>query len=217
MNRVFPFSLRRLPPDPLPLAEIYDNAAGSWQDGIEKLGFDAAYADLIRTALASWPHRPGMRVLDAGCGTGALSVSYCNALTGPPDLDLLDLSPLMLAEAQRALPFAQTLTGAVGGESPEPACYNRILCAHVIEHTPDPEACLHWFASRLRPGGVLILSVSKPHWCTALVRWRWKHSSHRPRDIQAMLQRAGFQTILQVPFRKGPPSRVSCGYVAALP
>ncbi|MFL4470877.1 hypothetical protein ACERZ8_13650 [Tateyamaria armeniaca] len=61
------------------------------------------------------------------------------------------------------------------------------------------------------------MAISKPHWCTALVRWRWGNAAYPPEHSRAMLERAGFTDIITHPFRTGPPSRVSCGYIARRP
>ena len=186
---------------------LYDGAAKSWQGGIEKLGFPAAYDDLIRAANPP----TGGRVLDAGCGSGALAEVFLNRTGHAGPLDLLDLSPQMLAVAGARLPGARLIEGAVGDETAADTDYDVVLCAHVIEHTPDPQASLRWLHNRLRPGGMLILAVSRPHWCTTLVRWRWGHQSFAPNRMVGMLKAAGFAKAQHRHFPSGPPFRVSCG------
>ena len=67
------------------------------------------------------------------------------------------------------------------------------------------------------PGGRLVLALSKPHWCTALVRWRWGNAAYTPDHAKTMLAQAGFTHITAHPFPSGPPSRVSHGYIARRP
>jgi SAM-dependent methyltransferase len=97
------------------------------------------------------------------------------------------------------------------------AGYDVVLVAHVIEHLPDTDAALRWILTRLRPGGRLYLSASRPHWCTAILRWKWGHRAFRPEDFVARLSRAGFAEIRHVPYSAGPPSRTSAGYAAVRP
>lgn len=201
------------PPEHQPLHTAYDKAAKSWQAGIDKLGFDAAYRHLL-AGLPRDSQPRAAKMLDAGCGTGALASAFTSTTRHCGTLHLMDISRAMLDEAQRHLPHARTIQAAVGDAQTPCAPYDVVLCAHVIEHCPNPQAALVWLHQQLRPGGTLILSVSRPHWCTALVRWRWGHASFAPHLMAQMLRDAGFRQVTQRRYRTGPPSRLSCGYIA---
>lgn len=202
------------------LRRLYGAAASGWQAGIDRLGYAAAYRDLAAAARAASAPEAGEAILDAGCGTGALSAAWIAGAppNGPlPRLHLLDMSAEMLGEAQRRLPGARTILGEVGDPHAVPGPYDRMFCAHVIEHCSDPRAALGWLHGRLRPGGQLALAVSKPHWCTARVRWRWGNRAYHPDDVREMLSAAGFAAVIAHPHEAGPPSRISCGYLALRP
>lgn len=194
------------------LQQVYDRAATSWQDGISKLGFHEAYAHLIREALP--PSQNFSTVLDAGTGTGALAQAFVSQYGPTEHMTLLDISPAMLSAAAERFPGATPLCAGIGDSLPELAPQDLILSAHVIEHLEDPIAALRWMHARLRPGGQLVLALSKPHWCTALVRWRWGNAAFPPAAALTMLADAGFGAARAIPFPEGPPSRVSCGYTA---
>lgn len=174
---------------PQELSALYDRAAHSWQDGIDKLGFEAAYAHLVKSALPDLD--PSARILDAGCGTGSFSqaVRLDTAHTGP--LTLLDPSVRMLGLAARQFPGARCQKGAIGDTQVTGAPFYLILCAHVIEHCDDAPTALRWLRDQLAPGGRLLLAISRPHWCTALVRWRWGHASYRPEEVWTCCARRG--------------------------
>lgn len=197
---------------PQELSALYDRAAHSWQDGIDKLGFEAAYAHLVKSALPDLD--PSARILDAGCGTGSFSqaVRLGTAHTGP--LTLLDPSARMLGLAARQFPGARCQKGAIGDTQAPGAPFDLILCAHVIEHCDDAQTALRWLRDQLAPKGRLVLAISRPHWCTALVRWRWGHASYRPEEVLDMLRQTGFSAPRAIRFPSGPPSRLSCGYTA---
>ncbi|WP_299280482.1 methyltransferase domain-containing protein [uncultured Tateyamaria sp.] len=193
------------------LQAIYDAAATGWQDGISRLGFIDAYAQLMRSAPS--PTTPPT-VLDVGTGTGAFAQAWIDAHGTPAALALTDISPAMLQVAATRLPVTQALAIGVGDEVAHLPPQDIVLCAHVIEHLDDPHAALAWLRDQLRPGGTLIMAISKPHWCTALVRWRWGNAAYTPDQAHAMLTAAGFTAITARAFTGGPPSRVSHGYIA---
>ena len=200
------------------LARLYDGAAKSWQRGLNQIGFGPAYAALCQAAQDRHPQTGPARILDAGAGTGALSSAYAATTSHPCQFDLLDLSAEMLSVATAQLgPRATAVLGGLGDAALPRDTYDRVLCGHVIEHCEDPQAALDWLWTRLTPGGVAVFALSKPHWCTALVRWKYGSAAFRPEDVDLMLTRAGFLDLVRVPFASGPPSRISCGYLAMRP
>lgn len=196
------------------LQAIYDKAATSWQDGISKLGFLGAYADLMQ-AVATPAVSPN--VLDVGTGTGAFAHAWVTEHGMPDRLSRTDISPAMLDTARGRLPGAATQIAPLGALLPHLPPQDVVLCAHVIEHLEDPQTALGWLHDRLAPGGLLLLALSRPHWCTALVRWRWGNAAFTPNQAQEMLCHSGFTDIVLHPFTSGPPSRVSHGYIARRP
>jgi 2-polyprenyl-3-methyl-5-hydroxy-6-metoxy-1,4-benzoquinol methylase len=211
---VFKHLLSRTYP-PANLLRLYDAAACRWQQGIERLGYPAAYSQFMNSAV---PSVRGGVVLDAGSGTGAFAAAWAGRTGGAERLDLLDISRPMLDEARRRLAGAadevNSIHAAIGDPSLPAAAYDTVLSAHVIEHTPDPAASIAWLATLLRPGGLLLLAVSRPHWCTTLIRLRWGNASLRSEVVVSLLLRAGFTDVVVAPFMSGPPQRTSCGYVA---
>lgn len=111
---------------------------------------------------------------------------------------------------------AQTrrIVGAIGTAEVAPDHYDRVLCGHAIEHCRDPQAAMSWLFGRLRPGGLVVFAISKPHWCTALVRWKYGSTAFAPELAEQMLRQAGFSAVARHPHVSGPPSRISCGYLA---
>lgn len=102
---------------------------------------------------------PGSTVLEAGCGTGAQTLTLARRSPGA-HFTCVDISAPSLAQAQaradtaklpnvsftqadlRALPFA-------------PASFDHVFVCFVLEHLPDPVAVLHALRQRLRPGGTI--------------------------------------------------------------
>src|ERR1700730_2548567 len=106
--------------------------------------------------------RPGMRVLDIGCGPG--DVSFVAArLVGPAGTVLgIDAAPAMveLARARAAerglstVHFTRTAIHAIALDEPVDAGVGRLI----LMHLPDPAAPLRHLSSLVRPGGVMAFS-----------------------------------------------------------
>ncbi len=214
MRRLSLLPSRRITSEPA-VRSLYARAAQGWQAGIERIGYAEAYDQLTHHALNTAPLERAARVLDAGAGTGALSAAFAHNAPFPCSYDLLDLSPEMLAQATTVVP-AKTcqITGAIGTATLPYQSYDRVLCGHVIEHCADAQAALDWLFDHLKPGGQAVFAISKPHWCTALLRWKYGNAAFTPAVVDQMLAQAGFTNITVLPHPSGPPSRVSCGYLA---
>ncbi len=203
------------------LTTAYDRAATTWHRTISKFGFLEAYGDLLADAADRLPRTElPLRVLDAGSGTAGFSVAFARRI-GHAEFDLLDLSSEMLAKG------AQTMA-AEGMACNQICCdvstltqrrkrYDVVLSAHLIEHIDDAVSVLADLRSVLAPGGLVVLAVSKPHWCTALVRLRWKNRAYQPQEMRGLLELSGFEDIETFAFSSGPPSRLSAGYIASTP
>ncbi|MFD3804474.1 class I SAM-dependent methyltransferase [Streptomyces sp. NPDC058611] len=111
------------------------------------------------TAVAGFALRPGDRVLDAGCGTGR-ALPALRAAVGPSGTVLgADLTPQMLAAAQRAGRAADgaLLLADVARLPLRDGCLDAVFAAGLIAHLPDPGANLRELARVVRPGGGLAL------------------------------------------------------------
>ncbi len=195
------------------LAARYDRAAPRWWRKLERMSYPDAFHELV----GHLPDSKVNTVLDAGTGCGDLAIAYLDTHPRPEKLDLLDISADMLQVAkdridERATPnlLHQSL------ETLPAAQYDLILCAHVIEHCPNPLSALRTLRRALRPNGRLLLAVSRPHFCTVLLQLIWHHHAFRPTKVERMLSIAGFRTIKIHPFSTGIPARLSSGYLATI-
>jgi len=140
--------------------------AVDWHEAISAQ-FAQKYASspAFRERLALWrdlmsPHlRPGVAVLDAGCGPGALALP---AAALGASVTAVDASAAMLAVARTRAQGMQIefLLGRIG----DPALladrrFDLVLCSSVLEYMDDLDAALAWLRLRLAPGGRLLVSM----------------------------------------------------------
>jgi ubiquinone/menaquinone biosynthesis C-methylase UbiE len=114
----------------------------------------AAWRALLTRHLPTAP----ASILDAGCGTGSLSLLLAEAgyrVTG------IDFAPVMIATArEKALAAGLAVAFDVADASAPrfpPAHFDAIVCRQVLWALPDRAAALRHWAGLLREGGRLIL------------------------------------------------------------
>jgi len=205
----------------------YDKKATNWHAFLQHKNYLGCYEYLLKKALKQYPaHGAGtVQVLDVGSGSGGFSVSLCNVYQqmwphAQLSFELLDISAAMLNEAsllmrQQPFPF-KTHCSDVQALTPSDKRYDLILCAHLLEHCSEPLSVLTALRARLSQHGVLVLVMSKPHWCTALLQLIWQHQAYRKDSFVQLLHIAGFGQVSAIDFAKSPPKFTSVGYVATL-
>lgn len=100
---------------------------------------------------AAAPHVNG-RVLDYGCGSGALAATVPAADYVGYDVDAASL------QSARALHPSHSFVDA----PPTGQSFDRVVSLAVIEHIPDPAGYLSQLASFARPGGHIVLTTPNP-------------------------------------------------------
>jgi SAM-dependent methyltransferase len=119
------------------------------------LGSGAARRRFVRDFLRP---PPGARILDVGCGTGAILDHL------PADVDYVgyDLNPRYVEEARRRHPGRGRFFCARVEEAPEETVedtdFDLVLATAILHHLDDPEAGRLMASARrcLRPGGSLV-------------------------------------------------------------
>ncbi len=155
----------------------------------------------------------GLRILDLGCGGGhngaLLKKAGARAVVG------VELDARASKEARKRLDAViqcdlAHLDPAQLGDEP----FDAILASDVLEHLVEPEAVLAKALTRLRPGGVVVLSlpnVSHVSVFAALLAKRWPRRSSgifdrthlrffAKHDMVALLEGAGLRVLRVEPY-----------------
>jgi SAM-dependent methyltransferase len=132
------------------------------RDYARKLQLFNAFAEQeLRQAIATLDLRPGMRVLDAGCGTGEALQWLQSAVGSQGTVAGIDLAAAH-ATASRAAAAGSMLI--VQGDLARPpllaASFDLIWCVNTINHLREPGRGIEALTALLRPGGRIALGQS---------------------------------------------------------
>ncbi|HET7250150.1 MAG TPA: methyltransferase domain-containing protein [Gemmatimonadales bacterium] len=159
------------------------------------------------------PHlRPGMTILDCGCGPGSITIGLAEAVA-PGDVVGVDVEPRQLDSArqlaaERGVPNLRFESASIYELPFADASFDVAVAHFVIEHVSDPLRALREMRRVLKPGG--IAAVKDPYYpaftlrpriptivrfeeLTAKVRARIGASVAYAADLRAYLLEAGFE------------------------
>lgn len=150
--------------------------------------------------------RSGLRVLDAGCGTGALTLALHEALRRkgfePQSLNAFDFTPAMLHGFQEKfesrgieIRTAQADVLELDRMIPEWTDYDLIVSASMLEYVPRERLAeaLAGLRRKLADDGRLALFITKRNWLTRpLVGWWWRSSLYDRQELSTAFRQAGF-------------------------
>jgi SAM-dependent methyltransferase len=141
-------------------AGLLDDTAA--RDYSRKLRLFSAFAEPeLRRAVAGLGIEPGMRILDAGCGTGE-ALEWLAGEAGAQGLVVgLDLADAHIAAASARMPAGAAVLQADLIRPPLAAgSFDLIWAVNTVNHLRDPTVGLKLLASLLREGGRIALGQS---------------------------------------------------------
>jgi SAM-dependent methyltransferase len=171
---------------------------------------------LCATMLASPLLRPDLRILEAGCGTGALTFAVHDAMAlrhlTPATFQAFDLTPAMLDHLRgqmrrrdvHGIDLARADVLALDALPPGWTDYDLIVSASMLEYVPRERfvEALRALRARLRAGGHFLLFVTRRNPLTRLLIGRWWASNlYTAPELRAALDAAGFSAVA---FRRFP-------------
>ena len=152
--------------------------------------------------------RPGLRVLDAGCGFGMVTFALLDALQQRnfdyQRVDAFDLTPAMLARFRQTLEthgiprvqLRQADVLALDTLPPSWTDYDLIVSASMLEYLPRQELprALEALRTRLAPGGDILIVISrKVPETKALIQWWWHAERYTGRELRRIFDQAGIR------------------------
>lgn len=154
------------------------------------------------------PIRPGMRVLDVGCGTGSFTLKLAGM---GADAIGVDVSRAMIERARSKVKaglegnHSPTFQAADARRLPFPASsFDLVTALLVLEFSGDPQAVVLEAARVLRPGGHLLVAALNRNSLWAVVRKARalvRRSIYRdarflpPRQLASLMRRAGIEPV----------------------
>lgn len=146
----------------------------------------------------------GRRVLNAGCGTGSMSLRLLDRGYDVTSLDASEPSVQQLAARVEELYPDHSPPVMVGDICNLPfadAEFDGVVCGEVLEHLDDDRAAVREIARVLRPGGALVASVPANPW-----RYDWADhwAGHRRRytgeGFGELMSSAGLERVEVIPW-----------------
>ena len=179
-----------------------DNRAGSLYDRIARLydltfkfnGYGRSLERYFREHPI--PLEDNAQILDAGCGTGLLTLALLRTLARPAHITAIDLSASSLQKARQAV--ANTLTGR-----PHKVCFLQanLLSLPFADETFDfiaTSGALEYVSLReglgelarvLKPGGYLFHLPVRPAFASTLLEIMFRFKTHPPQEVDDNTER----------------------------
>ena len=176
------------------------------------------YEQGLRACFMRWALlRSGMRILDAGCGTGTVTIAMREAMIARglaiESMHGFDLTPAMLGHFRDSMrkrniggvELMQANVLALEGLPPHWKDYDLIVSASMLEYVPRDQfaAALSGLRGLLGDDGNLLLFITRNNWLMRplIGRW-WQSNLYTATQLKEALPTAGFSTMA---FRYFPP------------
>lgn len=158
--------------------DAFDCQAATYDEDMHGAHARALYPHVAEEVARAVEGMPAPRLLDLGCGTGALSELVIGQVPGA-SLACFDLSPNMLEAARARLgESAELVLGDAEGLPFRDCSFDAAWCNDSFHHYPDPERAAFQAWRVLKAGGVLVVGdVWQPAPARAVMNAWMPHSA----------------------------------------
>ncbi|MEO7507628.1 MAG: class I SAM-dependent methyltransferase [Pyrinomonadaceae bacterium] len=183
------------------LVQVDESGAGSFYDRIAKLydfsfkfnGYSRSLEGYLRKHL---PHLgPGARILDAGCGTGLMTLALVKTIQSQVKITAVDLSHSSLATARKAaggkrcrdhhVSFTQANMLALPFADHS---FDMIVTSGALEYVSLQDG-LGEIARVIAPGGYLLHLPVRPSPASRVLEYLFQFKVHSPREVARQTNR----------------------------
>jgi ubiquinone/menaquinone biosynthesis C-methylase UbiE len=193
--------------EPTDISELYTEHADTYQRFVRSLG----YPQGLRAVFLKSPTLvPGMRILDAGCGTGITTLALRQALeargVSVSEIDAFDFAPAMLSRFRAMLAGSdikdirlnQADVLELDTLPPSWSGYDLVVTASMLEYVPRSKlsVALGALHQRLRAGGTLLLFITRNNLLMRpLIGRGWSANLYTRTEVRRALEDSGFSDV----------------------
>jgi ubiquinone/menaquinone biosynthesis C-methylase UbiE len=170
-----------------PAGSFYDRIAGFYDWTFKVNGYGRSLDQYFRDHPA--PVFPGARVLDAGCGTGLLTLALLRSTDVPVSVTAIDLSGSSIAMAKKAVAESDRgkhkvrfMQGNVLSLPFADASFDLVVTSGVLEYVPLADGFSE-LARVVAPGGHLLNLPIRPSLAGMLLQLMFRLKIHPPREV----------------------------------
>jgi ubiquinone/menaquinone biosynthesis C-methylase UbiE len=172
---------------------FYDRIAGLYDITFKFNGYSRSLEKYLEEHLPPLPAQA--RVLDAGCGTGLLTLALMKVLDQPLRITAIDLSSSSLVTARRAVAENSGRTQSVRFAQANllqlpfaDDSFDLIMTSGVLEYVPLSEG-FGELARVMRPGGYMLHLPVRPSPASRLLEVMFRFKAHPPKEVAKQTQR----------------------------
>ena len=165
------------------------------------------------------PVSRGAKILDAGCGTGLLTLALLRSIRFPVSITALDLSSTSVAAARKAFYYSSGRKRDVTFTQGNLLCLpfadeslDLVVTAGALEYVPLADGITE-LARVIRPGGHLLHLPVHPGLIGVFLEILFRFKSHPPREVKDQTERH-FRIVHQ--YRFPPPQAIGWSKTAIL-
>jgi ubiquinone/menaquinone biosynthesis C-methylase UbiE len=172
---------------------FYDRIAGLYDMTFKFNGYSRSLEKYLEEHLPPLPAQA--RVLDAGCGTGLLTLALLKVLDQPLRITAIDLSSSSLVTARRAVAENSGRTQSVRFAQANllqlpfaDDSFDLIMTSGVLEYVPLSDGFSE-LARVIRPGGYMLHLPVRPSPASKLLEVMFRFKAHPPREVEQQTSR----------------------------